>query len=1052
MNRTLLNGCNGNTVITFTERPNIEFHISEKEIGRGASCVVYHAVGSDNTEHLLKEYYPKHLDLARDSSGRILVPVTKADAYEQGLVHFRNGCEQQKAIRLSNEGLKNFTCNIQGYYHANGTEYIDMTCFSGQTYDQVQEQSVYNLMLRMKTLAQVVGNYHKAGLLHLDIKPENIYVRPENETIEDVMLFDFDSVTPMCAVHTAKVLSCTKTWAAPEQLLPEKRRSICLATDLFAIGEIVFVQLFGRHSTNAERRSFVTEYSYNHKAEIFKNMNPKVFPLLDELLCHTICGVVGKRYQSAKELIAKLDEIIKIADPKTPYLKSSLPAVQDFFIGRDSEIQEIHRLLNENRILFLNGIGGIGKSELAKHYAVEHKDDYDTIIFAPYISDVNILLLDDNAIPLYNFAPYPEEKPEEYCARKLKKLRELCDEQTLFIVDNLDREDDPDLNKLLDLGCKFLVTTRRDFSGFGKAQLYVDKLESKKRIREIFDNYYKSQNEKESACIDEIIAILEGHTMAVELIAKQIEAEWATASEILEKLKVSGISGIGNSDVDSGKDGHMLSANAYKHIELLFDMSIFESKKNVDAIYVLANLSLFPSKGVDKKIFAKWCELEKHGGKNGVNGLAKAGWIRCGDVISVHPLVAEVCAEKLLNAEIVSTTLKHINQELQSKDLLSWVEISLYLPILYTATKRLHSHLISSRLVVNFMWNAAWFFEDNTGNIDYSEQLFEQSLSQEVSMITDIELHRLRVSSYISVLNGHNGLFGKEAGRDKKIRKWQNHYSGILFQIEKDGTLVGQFNELSARRKHFSNLENTDMVRSVDIEIVALFAQLSSHEANLLIQTEGGYEAFCSVAESYESLGELLLAKNIYLRVISDPACPFDIKEMAYFGVLGILLDTEDWDYGVTLCKEYYSDLCNRFDENHIHFLWYYRFLYAFQVNACAIQTVEDCQKISPTQLYEAIMAVKKYHALHTKHYGMLSLPDKSMISGLAHATFGYVLYFLKLNAEGYAGVDTCSSMSYPKAKVLLGNTMELFQILGDEASTNEAKDYIAYIDAKLTE
>ena len=70
MNRTLLNEQNSSRIITFVERPGIEFRISE-EVGRGASCIVYHAVSSDYTEHLLKEYYPKYLDLNRDSSGRI---------------------------------------------------------------------------------------------------------------------------------------------------------------------------------------------------------------------------------------------------------------------------------------------------------------------------------------------------------------------------------------------------------------------------------------------------------------------------------------------------------------------------------------------------------------------------------------------------------------------------------------------------------------------------------------------------------------------------------------------------------------------------------------------------------------------------------------------------------------------------------------------------------------------------------------------------------------------------------------------------------------------
>ena len=640
MNRTLLNENGQNTVITFTERPGVEFQISKKEIGRGVSCIVYHAVGSDNTEHLLKEYYPKHLELVRDSSGHLVIPKDKKEIFEQGLVRFRTGCERQKNIRLSNEGLKNFTCNVQGYYAANGTEYIDMTCFNGRTYDNVQEKSVYNLMLRMRTLAQVVGNYHKAGLLHLDIKPENIYVRPEDETIEDVMLFDFDSVTPIDEIITTKMLSCTRSWAAPEQLLSEKRRKICPATDLFAIGEIIFMQLFGRHSTDRERRSFVTEYAYDYEAEIFKDANPKVFPLLNELLSHTICGVVEKRYQTAEELVCKIDEIIKLSNPETPYLKSSLPTVQSFFTGRDEEIKEIHQKLSENNILFLSGIGGIGKSELAKNYAKKYASEYDAIIFAPYISDVNMLLQDDMAIPLYNFSRYPEEKPEEYCARKLRKLQELCDERTLFIVDNLDREDDSDLNKLLDLGCKLLITTRMDFFDYRYGQqLYLDALGNRQSILKIFHEHYtKPLTEEENARVEQIIDLVAGHTMTVELLAKQMMAGRVKPDKMLAKLQDGGISESGTEKVRSGKDGVLSAQSAYGHIQALFDLS----ELNEDERYILANLSLIPYTGISTELFYNWCELKDY---NGINELVLEGWVRHdkeNDYISLHPVIRDI--------------------------------------------------------------------------------------------------------------------------------------------------------------------------------------------------------------------------------------------------------------------------------------------------------------------------------------------------------------------------------------------------------------------------
>ena len=440
MKRVLLNELNPEATLSFLERPDINYKIT-KDIGRGASCIVYHAICSDDTEHLLKEYYPKNLALNRDGTGSLIIPEDKYNDFQNGLVQFRYGCERQKTVRLSNEGLKNFTSNVQGYFSANGTEYIDMTCFSGRTYDTVQEKSIYELMVRVRTLTQVVGNYHKNGLLHLDIKPENIYVRPETEMVEDIMLFDFDSVTAIKDVNRSKTLSCTKAWAAPEQLQRERRHSICFATDLFAIGEIIFVQLFGRHSTNAERRSFVTGYSYDTNAEIFKNVHPKVYPLLDELLTHTICGVVEKRYQSAEELIGKLDAVIDILASLEPYLISNVSVNEDIEITGEKTLNKIHERLSDTGRYFLKSTPKRNLAGYIKQYIKFYHDAYDTIIYL----DLYPTGLSNDFERAYGLKDLIEDIPIENCSFKGRKpiyeqifdeLDRLCDEKVLIVIDN----------------------------------------------------------------------------------------------------------------------------------------------------------------------------------------------------------------------------------------------------------------------------------------------------------------------------------------------------------------------------------------------------------------------------------------------------------------------------------------------------------------------------------------------------------------------------------------------------------------------------------------
>ena len=213
-----------------------------------------------------------------------------------------------------NEDLKNYTCNVQGFYRGNGTVYLDTTCFAGRVY------------------TRVLGYYHKKNLLHLDIKPDNILVRPEEETVEDVMLFDFDSVTEFDIVKEGRSLSFTREWAAPEQKLPRRYKEICRGTDIYAIGEIIFVQIFGRHSEESERRSF-SRYTFDYEAGIFKGVNPRVFPLLETLLKKTLCGRVEKDIRQPMNWSSSWKPSSALPTPKNPLSGKNFLQCRTFLSG-----------------------------------------------------------------------------------------------------------------------------------------------------------------------------------------------------------------------------------------------------------------------------------------------------------------------------------------------------------------------------------------------------------------------------------------------------------------------------------------------------------------------------------------------------------------------------------------------------------------------------------------------------------------------------------------------------------------------------------------------
>lgn len=634
-------------------RPGYSFSLKGAEgtfevleiIGRGASCAVYRTYFYDpsgiRTEHLLKEYNPKGIELSRDEAGA-LYPVSPAAAerFKNGLVQFQSGFALQLRLRQECPELTNSTSNIERIYTGNGTKYISMPRFQGKSYSQFQETDLCQLLRHIKAITRIAGLYHAYGFLHLDIKPENIYILPE--TAESVMLFDFDSVVQKADLSKAASLSCTKTWAAPEQLLPGHRHRICEATDLYAIGRILFYQLMGRHPVREECRSFST-YQYDSSSDLLREVNPQVFALLSEILSHTICTDVSKRYQSAEALMEKLDELLPLADPQAPYLIGNLPPALSSFVGRRGEMADIHRQLQKQGKLFLSGIGGIGKSELAKQYAQQFRQAYDTVVFARCTDTLESMFADDGNIPIVHVSMYTGETLPQYSQRKRTFWKSLCTERTLLIVDNLNDLEDPLLPELLQMNCRVLITTRADASQLGQSQLTVGVLAKPGEIETVFQNACRQElTDEDWSAVREMIRLVDGHTMAVDLLAKQMRAAGLTPGEMLERLKIRGISGSGHEKIRSGKDGDFSRRDAFDHIRVLFQVADLSSDQQL----VLMNMSLLPYTGIAKRRMREWCGWEDY---EALNQLVEAGWVKEDPtgMISLHPLVAEVAMEKL---------------------------------------------------------------------------------------------------------------------------------------------------------------------------------------------------------------------------------------------------------------------------------------------------------------------------------------------------------------------------------------------------------------------
>lgn len=330
---------------------------------------------------------------------------------------------------------------------------------------------------------------------------------------------------------------------------------------------------------------------------------------------------------------------------KTVALKNTMIFPNLGFIGRKSEIEEIHSYLEQYKRVFLMGMGGIGKTEIAKQYIRNYQKEYTNVLFMKYETNLEDMIISEKELPIFNFSRREEdgvlETDEQYFFRKLEQLKELADEKTLLVVDNFDTEMDEYLEVFLEGPYQVLFTTRNDFEYLGYPVVKVEPFPSQEEQMQLFQFHYKKLlPEQEKEMVYQILTWIGGHTLTIELIAKLMSSKRIRPEQMISILKNEGI---GTQLEGTVHHGFGKANTLYGYIDLLFNTS----KLTEEEQQILRNLWLVPSSGVDLETFAHLMELQDC---SLIDDLIKKSWIWHDyylDKIALHPVIAEVIKERL---------------------------------------------------------------------------------------------------------------------------------------------------------------------------------------------------------------------------------------------------------------------------------------------------------------------------------------------------------------------------------------------------------------------
>ena len=387
---------------------------------------------------------------------------------------------------------------------------------------------------------------------------------------------------------------------------------------------------------------------------------------LASVLCFGMERTFVKRNAATKKLLAAGTLSPVISDF---VYNGEVPKACAHFCGRNQELSTLHELISEKRIIFLQGIAGIGKSELAKAYARAYRKDYTNILYLTYSGDLRQDIIDLDFVD-----DLPEDTEEDRFRKHNRFLRSLK-EDTLLIIDNFNTTAGKDafFSVLLKYRCRILFTTRSRFDNY--ASFNLGEISDPDALLSLMGYFYSDAKRKQSI-LKQIIQTVHSHTLAVELSARLLETGILEPQELLARLQVEK-SALGTTDtIDIVKDGQSRKATYYEHIHTLFSLY----RLSEEELNIMRGLIFVPVSGVSGRLYANWMKLSD---MNRINDLIEKGFVQTqsGRQISLHPMIQEVAIDETRPSVNNSAVLL---DSLQTICLLHGHDVTWYKPLFLT--------------------------------------------------------------------------------------------------------------------------------------------------------------------------------------------------------------------------------------------------------------------------------------------------------------------------------------------------------------------------------